>query len=36
MPEDYKKILEKVRENKDKGMTDEDAEIEAFYSVTKG
>lgn len=36
MPEDYKIILEKVRENKEKGMTDEDAEIEAFYSITRG
>ena len=36
MPEDYKKILEKVAENKEKGMTSEEAEIEAFYSVTRG
>ncbi|MCR4693293.1 MAG: glutamate synthase large subunit [Firmicutes bacterium] len=35
IPRDYKKILEEISKNKANGMTDEDAEIEAFYSVTR-
>jgi glutamate synthase (ferredoxin) len=36
VPRDYKKILAGISESKAKGMTDEQAEIEAFHSVTKG
>ncbi|MCR4719139.1 MAG: glutamate synthase large subunit [Firmicutes bacterium] len=36
MPRDYKRILTEISKNKAKGMTDEQAEIEAFYTVTKG
>ena len=36
VPRDYKRILTEISKNKAKGMTDEDAEIEAFYAVTKG
>ncbi|MBR4720248.1 MAG: glutamate synthase large subunit [Clostridia bacterium] len=36
VPRDYKKILTEIAKNKAKGMTDDDAEIEAFYAVTKG
>ena len=33
MPRDYKKILAEISKNKEKGMAQEEAEIEAFYSV---
>ena len=36
IPHDYKKILTEIAKNKANGMTDENAEIEAFYAVTKG
>ena len=36
MPFDYKKILKAVSEQKAKGLSQEQAEIEAFYSVTRG
>ena len=36
MPDDYKKILTLISKYKAKGMTQDQAEIEAFYEVTKG
>ena len=36
VPDDYKKILTVISEQKAKGLTQEQAEIEAFYSVTRG
>ena len=36
IPNDYKKILARISEFKAKGMTQEQAEIEAFYKVTRG
>ncbi|MBQ6907345.1 MAG: hypothetical protein IJQ28_03105, partial [Clostridia bacterium] len=36
VPRDYKRILTEIAKNKAKGMTDDDAEIEAFFAVTKG
>ncbi len=36
IPYDYKKILSEIAKSKANGSTDEQAEIEAFYAVTKG
>ena len=36
MPRDYKKILYEISKNKANGMAQEQAEIKAFYSITKG
>ncbi len=36
IPDDYKKILTEISAFKAKGFTQEDAEIEAFYKVTRG
>ena len=36
IPHDYKNILTEIAKSKASGMNDEQAEIEAFYAVTKG
>ena len=36
MPKDYDRMLRAIAQREEKGMTREQAEIEAFYAVSKG